>query len=68
MRFRKMRENDPQAKVILITAYCEAEQIQKVIDEGAYGAFYKPVNIAKLMELIGEVTGDPYNSNRRRRR
>jgi DNA-binding NtrC family response regulator len=56
--FRKMRESDPQAKVILITAYCEAEQLQKVVDEGAYGALYKPVNIAKLLELIGDVTED----------
>ena len=57
--FHKMRETDPQAKVILITAYCESDQLQKVIDQGAYGALYKPVNIAKLMELIGEVTEDP---------
>jgi|WetSurMetagenome_2_1015567.scaffolds.fasta_scaffold449461_1 two-component system, NtrC family, response regulator HydG len=53
-----MRTLNPRARVILMTAYCEEEQIQKVINEGAYGALYKPVNIAKLMELIGEVTKD----------
>jgi two-component system, NtrC family, response regulator HydG len=54
-----MRAINPRAKVILMTAYCEDEQMQRVINEGAYGALYKPVNIAKLMELIGEVTKDP---------
>jgi CheY-like chemotaxis protein len=56
----KIRESDPNAKVILMTAYCEETQIQKALDEGAaYGALYKPVNIAKLMEMIGAVTRDP---------
>jgi two-component system, NtrC family, response regulator HydG len=55
----RMRENNPRAKIILMTAYCEEEQLQKVIDDGAYGALYKPVNIAKLMELIGSVMQDP---------
>ncbi|MBN1188536.1 MAG: response regulator [Dehalococcoidales bacterium] len=55
----KMHEINPGIKVILMTAYCEEDQMQKVLNEGAYGALYKPVNIAKLMELIGEVTKDP---------
>jgi two-component system, NtrC family, response regulator HydG len=55
----KMHEINPGVKVILMTAYCEEDQLQKVLDEGAYGALYKPVNIARLMELIGEVTKDP---------
>jgi len=56
---RKIRENDPRAKVILMTAYCEDEQMQKVMEEGAVTALYKPVNIAMLMELISQVTADP---------
>jgi CheY-like chemotaxis protein len=55
----KMRELDTKAKVILITAYCEEDQLKNAVIEGAYRALYKPVNIAKLMELISEVTGDP---------
>jgi CheY-like chemotaxis protein len=55
----KMREANPRAKVILMTAYCEDEQLQKAINEGAYGALYKPINIAKLMELLSNVTKDP---------
>jgi two-component system, NtrC family, response regulator HydG len=55
----KIRELDTKAKVILITAYCEEDQLKNAVTEGAYRALYKPVNIAKLMDLIGEVTGDP---------
>jgi two-component system, NtrC family, response regulator HydG len=54
----KIREINERAKVILLTAYCEEDQLKKAVKEGAYRALYKPVNIARLMELIGEVTGD----------
>jgi two-component system, NtrC family, response regulator HydG len=56
----KIRELDTKAKVILITAYCEEDMMKNAVVEGAYRALYKPVNIGKLMELIGEVTGDPF--------
>jgi two-component system, NtrC family, response regulator HydG len=55
----RIKELDKKAKVILITAYCEEDQLKNAVIEGAYRALYKPVNIAKLMELISEVTGDP---------
>jgi CheY-like chemotaxis protein len=55
----KIKEMDTQAKVILITAYCEEDQMKRVVKEGAYRALYKPVDIGKLLELINEVTGDP---------
>jgi DNA-binding NtrC family response regulator len=54
-----MRQHDSSAKIILMTAYCDEEQLAKARLDGAYYALYKPVNIAKLMELIGEVTCDP---------
>lgn len=56
---RKMKEYDPNAKVILMTAYCEESQLQKVVEEGVCGTLFKPVNITRLMELIGEATQDP---------
>jgi two-component system, NtrC family, response regulator HydG len=55
----KMRENDSAARVILMTAYCEDDKLKKALDEGACGALGKPVNIARLIEMIGEVTRDP---------
>jgi DNA-binding NtrC family response regulator len=54
-----MKQNDPGAKIILMTAYCDEDQLALARLDGAYSALYKPVDIAKLMELIGEVTRDP---------
>ncbi len=54
--FRKIREINPGARVILMTAYYEEEQIKTAMDEGAYRAVQKPVNVARLMEMIGEAT------------
>jgi CheY-like chemotaxis protein len=54
----KMREIDTRAKIILLTAYCEEDQLKKAVSQGAYRTLYKPVNIAKLMALISEATGD----------
>jgi len=55
----KMRELNSKAKIILMTAYCEEEKFQNVLNEGAYSALYKPVDIARLMELISQITKDP---------
>ncbi|MFC1869702.1 response regulator [Chloroflexota bacterium] len=54
--FRKIREINPGARVILMTAYYEEEEIKTAVDEGAYSAVHKPVNIAQLIELIGKAT------------
>ncbi len=57
--FRRMRLIDPDAKVILMTAYSEEEQIADAVNEGAFSALHKPVNIARLIELIGEAADSP---------
>lgn len=57
--FRRMREINPGARVILMTAYYEEEQIKDALDEGAYRAVHKPINISRLMEMIGEATLSP---------
>ena len=54
--FRKIREINPGARIILMTAYYEEDQIKTALDEGAYRAVHKPVNVARLMEMIGEAT------------
>jgi len=55
----RMKEYDPKARIILMTAYLDETQLKQAIQEGACGALYKPVNIPKLMEMIGEATKDP---------
>jgi DNA-binding NtrC family response regulator len=52
--FRKIREMDPAASVILMTAYSEEELIQIARDEGAHHVVHKPIRIDQLIELIKE--------------
>jgi len=57
--FRKIRQINPEARVILMTAYFEDEQIRMALDEGAYSAVHKPVDVAQLMGLLKEATLRP---------
>jgi len=52
--FRKIREMDPGASVILMTAYSEEELIQMARDEGAHQVVHKPIRIDQLIEMIKE--------------
>ncbi len=55
----RMREHDSKVRVILMTAYCEESRLQKMKEEGACSTLCKPIDIPKLIEMIGEVTRDP---------
>jgi len=57
--FRRMKEINPGAKVILMTAYYEDEQIRMALREGAYSALHKPIDVARLIDLIAEATLRP---------
>jgi DNA-binding NtrC family response regulator len=50
--FRKIRELDPDATVILMTAYSEEEMIRTARNEGAHSVIHKPIRIDQLIELI----------------
>lgn len=52
--FRRIREIDPGARVILMTAYYEEELITMALSEGAHSAVYKPIDIGHMMGLIKE--------------
>jgi DNA-binding NtrC family response regulator len=52
--FRRIREMQPGATVILMTAYSEEELVQMAKDEGAHQIVYKPIRINQLIELIKE--------------
>ncbi len=56
--FRKIRELDPEASVILMTAYSEEELIQMAKEEGARKVINKPIRIDQLIELIQEAAAD----------
>jgi two-component system, NtrC family, response regulator HydG len=52
--FRKIREIDPEARVILMTAYSEEELIERALREGAHCVVSKPIRIDRMIELIKE--------------
>lgn len=52
--FRKIAEINPGAKVILMTAFYDENELKGALKEGVYEAVYKPVDIGQLMTLIKE--------------
>ena len=52
--FRKIREVDPGAPVILMTAYSDEDLLQTAREEGADHVVNKPIRIDQLIELIKE--------------
>ena len=56
--FRKIKEFDPEASVILMTAFSEEELIEMARSEGARRVINKPVNIDRLVELIKEAAAE----------
>jgi DNA-binding NtrC family response regulator len=58
--FKKLKEIDPAARVILMTAYYDEGELKNVLREGVFQALYKPVDIGQLMSLIDAATsGEP---------
>ena len=54
--FRRIREINPEAKVILMTAYSEEELIEMALNEGAHCVIHKPLRIDRMIKLIKEAT------------
>ena len=50
--FKKMKEMQPGAPVILMTAYSDEELIQTARDEGIRQIIHKPIRIDQLIEMI----------------
>lgn len=51
----KIKANDPAAKVVLMTAYCEEQKVAKALQAGALTTLQKPVSIKNLLETIGKI-------------
>lgn len=52
--FRKIKEMQPGASIILMTAYTDEDLIQVAKDEGARRIIHKPIRIDQLIDLINE--------------
>ncbi len=55
--FKKIKEIQPEAPIILMTAYSDDELIQNAKNEGVYQIIHKPIHIDQLIELINETAG-----------
>lgn len=49
---RVIRQIDPEARVIIMTGYGDAETAIAAVNNGAYAFFGKPVDIAELIEVL----------------
>ena len=49
---RKITKIRPEAMVMMMTAYAVEDLVQQALEEGAYGIFYKPLEIEKVIDVI----------------
>lgn len=56
---RRIREINPEATVILMTAYSEDELMRSALAEGARCIVHKPVRIDRMIEMIKEAALGP---------
>ncbi len=56
--FRQIKLLDPDATVIMITAYSRDELVKDALREGAYAVFYKPVEITELLGVVQQAGED----------
>jgi two-component system response regulator HydG len=50
--YKKIRQIRPQTIVVMMTAYAAQDLVAEALKEGAYGIWYKPVEINKVIELV----------------
>jgi two-component system, NtrC family, response regulator HydG len=50
--YKKIKHIQPKVIVVMITAYALQDLIAVALKEGAYGIWYKPVEIQKIIELV----------------
>jgi two-component system response regulator HydG len=55
--FKKIKEIQPEATIILMTAYSDEELIQNAKNEGVCKIIHKPIHVDQLIELINETAG-----------
>ena len=50
--FKRVKHISPSTKFIMMTAYSLEDLLNEALEEGAYGIFYKPLDIDKVINLI----------------
>jgi DNA-binding NtrC family response regulator len=52
--YRRIKEVQPKALVIMMTAYAVEDLVQQAMEEGAYGIVYKPLDIERAITIVEE--------------
>ena len=52
---KKIREYDPDAKIVIVTADFRAGTEDKLIEDNANAIIYKPINIDEVVHIIHSV-------------
>jgi DNA-binding NtrC family response regulator len=50
--FREIKKINPQAAVIMMTAYSVEDLIREAVEEGAYAVVYKPFDVENILSII----------------
>jgi len=53
--FREVKKIDPEAAVIMMTAYSVEDLVKEALEEGAYAIVYKPFDIERIIAIIEEL-------------
>ena len=53
--FREVKKIDPEAVVIMMTAYSVEDLVKEALEEGAYAIIYKPFDIDRIIAIIEEL-------------
>ena len=52
---KEIKNIQPEATVMMMTAYSVEDLIAEALKEGAYGVIYKPIEVAKVVEFIERI-------------
>ena len=56
---QKLKEINPEVRVIFSSGYSLQEEIQKAIEEGGHGFIQKPFKISNLADVINKTLNTP---------
>jgi DNA-binding NtrC family response regulator len=63
--FREVKKINPEAVVIMMTAYSVEDLVKEALEEGAYAVVYKPFDIEKIVSIIESAVHCPQPVPRR---
>ena len=61
--FKKLKQINPQVKVICASGYCSQKIIQQMMEEGCCGYFPKPLNLTELSRHVRRVLAKSFTGD-----